>query len=110
MILLQKRKLKSKTEASIPSLKVSAFRLCFRIKDYHSRTETTVYIILTTTNPVQLKEKIVVDLTAFWHMLAKLKVTVPRLRTKGEPLFQCEILPIAYYINMICAALILAFA
>ena len=75
MILLQKRKLKNKTEASIPSLNVSAFHLSFRIKDYHSRTETTVYIILTTTNPVQLKEKIVVDLTAFWDMLAKLKVT-----------------------------------
>ena len=75
MILLQKKKLENKTEASIPSLNVSAFHLSFRIKDYHSRTETTVYIILTTTNPVQLKEKIVVDLTAFWDMLAKLKVT-----------------------------------
>ena len=75
MILLQKKKLKNKTEASIPSLNVSAFHLSFRIKDYHSRTETTVYIILTTTNPVQLKEKIVVDLIAFWDMLEKLKVT-----------------------------------
>ena len=75
MIMLQKKKLKNKTEASIPSLNVSAFHLSFRIKYYHSRTETTVYIILTTTNPVQLKEKIVVDLSAFWDMLAKLKVT-----------------------------------
>ena len=57
MILLQKKKLKNKTEASIPSLNVSAFHLSFRIKDYHSRTETTVYIILTTTNPVQPKAK-----------------------------------------------------
>ena len=82
MILLQKKKLKNKTEASIPSLNVSAFHLSFRIKDYHSRTETTVYIILTTTNPVQLKEKIVVDLIAFWDMLAKLKVTAVGLLNK----------------------------
>ena len=55
MILLYKRKLKSKTEASILSLHVSTIRLFSRIKDYQSRTETTVYIILTTTNPVHLK-------------------------------------------------------
>ena len=55
MILLEKRKLKNKTEASILSLHVSTIRLFSRIKDYQSRTETTVYIILTTTNPVHLK-------------------------------------------------------
>ena len=57
IIPLWKRKLKSKTEASVLSLHVSAIRLCSRRKDYQSRTETTAYIILTTTNPVQPKAK-----------------------------------------------------
>ena len=64
MTPLQKRKFKGKTEASILSLHVSAIRLCSRIKDHQSRTETTVYIILTTTNLVQLKANIVVQLNS----------------------------------------------
>ena len=56
IIPLWKRKLKSKTEASILSLHVSTVRLCYRIKDFQSRIEITVYIILTTASlSAQLK-------------------------------------------------------